>query len=87
MNLWGHQFSQNANQKVSRFLYWEGWTEIWKIFGLHFRWNDDLINSFRIYLTFSVLPVYERICSKQFLILSTKTESIYFLFVEYVGSK
>ena len=27
MNSWGHHFSQNANQKCSRFLSWEGRTE------------------------------------------------------------
>ena len=73
MNLWGHRFSQNTNQKLQGFLPYQtnkdrstflviffgynpclfGWAEILVILGLHFGRNDDLINSFIIYLTFN----------------------------------
>ena len=34
-----------------------GWAEILVIFGLHFGRNDDLINSFWVWLTFRVLTI------------------------------
>ena len=45
---WGHNFSQNAKQKLSVFRPWklEGRAKILVIFGWHFGRNDDLINSF-----------------------------------------
>ena len=63
MNLWGHRFSQNANQKISRFLSYpliSFQNRNLEIFGWHFGRNDDLINSFWIELTFSVLSFFER---------------------------
>ena len=60
MNLWGHRFSQNANQKLQRLLPYPLKTsraEISVIFGWHFGSNDDLINSFWIKLTFSILAI------------------------------
>ena len=56
MNLWGHQFSQKANQQLFRYLpggLFESRAEIWEIFVWHFGRTDDLINSLLIELTFT----------------------------------
>ena len=53
MNLWSHCFSQNTNKKLSRFLPSLHRTEILTIFCSYFERNDDFINSFWNWLTFS----------------------------------
>ena len=53
MNLWSHHFSQNTNKKLSGFLPCVVRAEILTIFCSYFGRNDDFINSFWNWLTFS----------------------------------
>ena len=58
MNWWSHRFSQNMNQKLQRFLpcsVAQYRAEILTIFGSYFGRNDDFINSFCNFPTFSSL--------------------------------
>ena len=53
MNLWSQHFSQNTNVKLSGFLPLQHRAEIMTIFRLYFGRNDDFINSFWKWLTFT----------------------------------
>ena len=53
MNLWNHRFTQNPNKKLSGFLPCVVRAEIFTIFCSDFGRNDDYINSFWNWLTFT----------------------------------
>ena len=55
MNLLSHRFSQNANKKLSRFRSCVVRAEFLTIFRSYFGRNDDFINSFWNWLTFSLV--------------------------------
>ena len=54
MNLWSHRVSQNTNKKLSTFLPSLHRAEILTIFCSYFGKNDDFMNPFWNYLTFSI---------------------------------
>ena len=53
MNLWSHRFSKKHDEKLTIILPSLHRAEILAIFRSYFGRNDDFINSFRNYLTFS----------------------------------
>ena len=77
MNLWSHRFSQNTNEKLSRFLPSLHRAEILTIFCSYFGRNDDFINSFWNWLTFNNTVFYLHCCYQK-KITTLKNIHLYF---------